>query len=290
MSQHRARILDGKAIAQTVRNEVRQQVADLRAHGIIPGLAVIVVGDDPASHIYVRNKSRACQEVGIAVFDHSLPAQTTVMDLKALLHRLNADPSVHGVLLQLPIPAGLPVGEILDQLDPMKDVDGLLEANVGRLWLGRPRFVPCTPLGVMRLLFEAAAQLRGARAVVIGRSILVGRPMAALLLAADATVTICHSRSLDLADRVAEADVVVAAIGKPEAIAGRFIKPGAVVIDVGINRLADGKLVGDVEFAVAVERAAAITPVPGGVGPLTIAYLLHNTVLAAKLRHGLVTD
>jgi methylenetetrahydrofolate dehydrogenase (NADP+)/methenyltetrahydrofolate cyclohydrolase len=290
MSQHRARILDGKAIAQTVRNEVRQQVADLRAQGIIPGLAVIVVGDDPASHIYVRNKSRACQEVGIAVFDHSLPAQTTVMDLKALLHRFNADPSVHGVLLQLPIPAGLPVGEILDQLDPMKDVDGLLEANVGRLWLGRPRFVPCTPLGVMRLLFEAAAQLRGARAVVIGRSILVGRPMAALLLAADATVTICHSRSLDLADRVAEADVVVAAIGKPEAIAGRFIKPGAVVIDVGINRLADGKLVGDVEFAVAVERAAAITPVPGGVGPLTIAYLLHNTVLAAKLRHGLVTD
>ncbi len=290
MSQHRARILDGKAIAQTVRNEVRQQVVDLRAHGIIPGLAVIVVGDDPASHIYVRNKSRACQEVGIAVFDHSLPAQTTVMDLKALLHRLNADPSVHGVLLQLPIPAGLPVGEILDQLDPMKDVDGLLEANVGRLWLGRPRFVPCTPLGVIRLLFEAAAQLRGARAVVIGRSILVGRPMAALLLAADATVTICHSRSLDLADRVAEADVVVAAIGKPEAIAGRFIKPGAVVIDVGINRLADGKLVGDVEFAVAVERAAAITPVPGGVGPLTIAYLLHNTVLAAKLRHGLVTD
>ncbi|MBP6608113.1 MAG: bifunctional methylenetetrahydrofolate dehydrogenase/methenyltetrahydrofolate cyclohydrolase FolD [Deltaproteobacteria bacterium] len=290
MSQHRARILDGKAIAQTVRNEVRQQVVDLRAHGIIPGLAVIVVGDDPASHIYVRNKSRACQEVGIAVFDHSLPAQTTVMDLKALLHRLNADPSVHGVLLQLPIPAGLPVGEILDQLDPMKDVDGLLEANVGRLWLGRPRFVPCTPLGVMRLLSEAAAQLRGARAVVIGRSILVGRPMAALLLAADATVTICHSRSLDLADRVAEADVVVAAIGKPEVIAGRFIKPGAVVIDVGINRLADGKLVGDVEFAVAVERAAAITPVPGGVGPLTIAYLLHNTVLAAKLRHGLVAD
>ena len=290
MSQHRARILDGKAIAQTVRNEVRQQVADLRARGIIPGLAVIVVGDDPASHIYVRNKSRACQEVGIAVFDHSLPAQTTAAELKALLHRLNADPSVHGVLLQLPIPAGLPVGEILDQLDPMKDVDGLLEANVGRLWLGRPRFVPCTPLGVMRLLFEAAAQLRGARAVVIGRSILVGRPMAALLLAADATVTICHSRSLDLADRVAEADVVVAAIGKPEAIAGRFIKPGAVVIDVGINRLADGKLVGDVEFAVAVERAAAITPVPGGVGPLTIAYLLHNTVLAAKLRHGLVAD
>ena len=179
-------------------------------------------------------------------------------------------------------------GKARDEM--LEDVDGLLEANVGRLWLGRPRFVPCTPLGVMRLLSEAAAQLRGARAVVIGRSILVGRPMAALLLAADATVTICHSRSLDLADRVAEADVVVAAIGKPEAIVGRFIKPGAVVIDVGINRLADGKLVGDVEFVGAVERASAITPVPGGVGPLTIAYLLHNTVLAAKLRHGLAAD
>lgn len=288
MSEQRANVLDGKAIAQKVRSEVRDEVSALARQGIQPGLAVIIVGDDPASQVYVRNKGRACHEVGISVFDHHLPAQTTEQELSALIAQLNQDPRVHGVLLQLPIPSGLPVGEILDRIDPMKDVDGLLAENVGRLWLGRPRFVPCTPLGVMRILAEAGTRLSGARAVVIGRSILVGRPMAALLLGADATVTICHSKSRDVAERVAEADVVVAAIGKPEAIAGRWIKPGATVIDVGINRLADGRLVGDVEFSVAAERAAAITPVPGGVGPLTIAMLLHNTVLAAKLRHGLV--
>jgi len=288
MSEQRAQVLDGKAIAQKVRAEVRDEVSALAQQGIVPGLAVIIVGDDPASLVYVRNKGRACHEVGISVFDHHLPAQTTASELSELIHQLNHDSRVHGVLLQLPIPVGLPVGEILDQIDPMKDVDGLLAENVGRLWLGRPRFVPCTPLGVMRILAEAGTTLSGARAVVIGRSILVGRPMAALLLGADATVTICHSKSRDVAERVAEADVVIAAIGKPEAIAGRWIKPGATVIDVGINRLADGRLVGDVEFSVAAERAAAITPVPGGVGPLTIAYLLHNTVLAAKLRHGLV--
>ncbi len=288
MSEQRANVLDGKAIAQKVRAEVRNEVSALAQQGIVPGLAVIIVGDDPASLVYVRNKGRACHEVGIAVFDHHLPAQTTASELSKLIHQLNHDSRVHGVLLQLPIPVGLPVGELLDQIDPMKDVDGLLAENVGRLWLGRPRFVPCTPLGVMRILAEAGTTLSGTRAVVIGRSILVGRPMAALLLGADATVTICHSKSRDLAERVAEADLVVAAIGKPEAIAGRWIKPGATVIDVGINRLADGRLVGDVEFSVAVERAAAITPVPGGVGPLTIAYLLHNTVLAAKLGHGLV--
>jgi methylenetetrahydrofolate dehydrogenase (NADP+)/methenyltetrahydrofolate cyclohydrolase len=288
MSEQRANVLDGKAIAQKVRSEVRDEVSALARQGIQPGLAVIIVGDDPASQVYVRNKGRACHEVGISVFDHHLPAQTTEQELSALIAQLNQDPRVHGVLLQLPIPSGLPVGEILDRIDPMKDVDGLLAENVGRLWLGRPRFVPCTPLGVMRILAEAGTRLSGARAVVIGRSILVGRPMAALLLGADATVTICHSKSRDVAERVAEADVVVAAIGKPEAIAGRWIKPGATVIDVGINRLADGRLVGDVEFSVAAERAASITPVPGGVGPLTIAMLLHNTVLAAKLRHGLV--
>jgi methylenetetrahydrofolate dehydrogenase (NADP+)/methenyltetrahydrofolate cyclohydrolase len=288
MNEHRARVLDGKAIAQKVRDEVKQEVTALLRHSVTPGLAVIVVGDDPASHIYVRNKGRACHEVGITVFDHSLPAQATAAELKAVIHSLNADARVHGILLQLPIPVGLPVGEMLDLIDPLKDVDGLLEANVGRLWLHRPRFVPCTPLGVMRILAEAQTPLAGARAVVIGRSILVGRPMAALLLNADATVTICHSKSRDLAEQIAEADIVVAAIGKPQAIAGRSIKPGATVIDVGINRLPDGRLVGDVEFSVAVERAAAITPVPGGVGPLTIAMLLHNTVLAAKIRHGLV--
>ena len=288
MSEQRANVLDGKAIAQKVRSEVRDEVSALTRQGIHPGLAVMIVGDDPASQVYVRNKGRACHEVGISVFDHHLPAQTTEQELSALIEQLNRDPRVHGILLQLPIPAALPTAEILDRIDPMKDVDGLLAENVGRLWLGRPRFVPCTPLGVMRILAEAETNLRGARAVVVGRSILVGRPMAALLLGADATVTICHSKSRDVAEQVAEADVVVAAIGKPEAIAGRWIKPGATVIDVGINRLPDGRLVGDVEFSVAAERAAAITPVPGGVGPLTIAMLLHNTVLAAKLRHGLV--
>ena len=282
-----AQIIDGKAIAQKVRQEVRQAVIALSSQGIVPGLAVILVGDDPASQVYVKNKTRACQEAGIAVFDHHLPAQTSQVELTTLIRQLNHDPRVSGVLLQLPIPAELPVGEILDVLDPLKDVDGLLEANVGRLWLGKPRFVPCTPLGVMRLLAESNTKLAGARAVVIGRSILVGKPMAGLLLAADATVTICHSRTVDLADRVAEADIVIAALGRPESIAGRFIKPGATVIDVGINRLADGRLVGDVEFAVAQTRARAITPVPGGVGPMTIAMLLHNTVHAAKLRHGL---
>ena len=285
----KARILDGKAISQKVRDEVRSEVTALAQKGIRPGLAVVLVGDDPASQVYVRNKGRACHEVGITVFDHHLPTQTTKADLLALILRLNADPAVHGILLQLPIPATLPTSEILDSIDPQKDVDGLLEANVGRLWLSRPRFVPCTPLGVMRILAEAGTKLAGARALVVGRSILVGRPMAALLLAADASVTICHSKSLDLFDRVAESDVVVAAIGKPQAIPGRFIKPGATVIDVGINRTEAGHLVGDVEFSVAVERASAITPVPGGVGPLTIAMLLSNTVLAAKLRHGLVT-
>ncbi|MBL8634757.1 MAG: bifunctional methylenetetrahydrofolate dehydrogenase/methenyltetrahydrofolate cyclohydrolase FolD [Myxococcales bacterium] len=284
-----AQIIDGKAIAQKVRQEVQQEVLALSSQGIVPGLAVILVGDDPASQVYVRNKTRAGQEAGIAVFDHHLPAQTSQAELVALIRQLSGDPRVHGVLLQLPIPANLPVGEILDELDPRKDVDGLLEANVGRLWLGRPRFVPCTPLGVMRLLRESETKLVGARAVVIGRSILVGRPMAGLLLGADATVTICHSRSADLGDRVAEADIVIAALGKPEAIAGHFIKPGATVIDVGINRLADGRLVGDVAFAEAKLRARAITPVPGGVGPMTIAMLLHNTVRAAKLQHGLIS-
>lgn len=284
-----AQIIDGKAIAQKVRQEVQQEVLALSSQGIVPGLAVILVGDDPASQVYVRNKTRAGQEAGIAVFDHHLPAQTSQAELVALIRQLGGDPRVHGVLLQLPIPANLAVGEILDAIDPRKDVDGLLEANVGRLWLGRPRFVPCTPLGVMRLLRESETKLVGARAVVIGRSILVGRPMAGLLLGADATVTICHSRSADLGDRVAEADIVIAALGKPEAIAGHFIKPGATVIDVGINRLADGRLVGDVAFAEAKLRARAITPVPGGVGPMTIAMLLHNTVRAAKLQHGLIS-
>jgi methylenetetrahydrofolate dehydrogenase (NADP+)/methenyltetrahydrofolate cyclohydrolase len=281
-----AKILDGRAIALKVRAEVAAEVAALREEdgGPQPGLAVVLVGDDPASQIYVRNKTRACQEAGIVTFDHRLPAETSEAELVALLERLNRDPAVHGVLVQLPLPAGLDANRILATLDPRKDVDGLLAKNVGQLWLGRSRFVPCTPLGVMRLLAEAGTPLKGAHAVVIGRSNLVGKPIAALLLSADATVILCHSRTRELPAIVAQGDIVVAAIGRPEEIRGEWIKPGATVIDVGINRLPSGKLVGDVDFQVAKTRAAAITPVPGGLGPLTIAMLLHNTLLAARRR------
>ncbi len=282
----RARILDGKALAQRIRAELAAVVKQLAAAGVTPGLAVVLVGDDPASQVYVRNKARACREAGITAFDHALPANTTAAELAGLLERLNADPRVDGVLVQLPLPGGLDARAILAALDPRKDVDGLLPDNVGRLWLGQERFVPCTPLGVMRLLGEAGTALRGAEAVVVGRSHLVGKPVAALLLAADATVTMCHSRTRDLAQVVRRADVLVAAIGRPEAIRGDWIKDGATVIDVGINRLPDGRLVGDVEFQAAAARAAAITPVPGGVGPMTIAMLLCNTVDAARRRAG----
>lgn len=281
-----ARILDGKALAAVVRAEVKEQVAALLASGVTPGLAVVLVGEDPASQIYVRNKTRAGQEVGIAVFDHKLPKDTTEAALITLLQQLSADPKVHGVLVQLPLPAPLSATRILEALDPAKDVDGLLTQNVGLLWLGRPHLVPCTPLGVMRLLKEAGTPLAGAKSVVVGRSNLVGRPIAGLLLAADATVTICHSRTRDLPQQVAAADIVIAALGRPESIRGEWIRPGATVIDVGINRLADGKIVGDVEFAVARQRAGAITPVPGGVGPLTIAMLLSNTAQAARAQSG----
>lgn len=281
-----ARILDGKALAAVVRAEVKEQVSALLASGVTPGLAVVLVGEDPASQIYVRNKTRAGQEVGIAVFDHKLPKDTTEAALITLLQQLSADPKVHGVLVQLPLPAPLSATRILEALDPAKDVDGLLTQNVGLLWLGRPHLVPCTPLGVMRLLKEAGTPLAGANAVVVGRSNLVGRPIAGLLLAADATVTICHSRTRDLPQQVAAADIVIAALGRPESIRGEWIRPGATVIDVGINRLADGKIVGDVEFDVARQRAGAITPVPGGVGPLTIAMLLSNTAQAARAQSG----
>jgi methylenetetrahydrofolate dehydrogenase (NADP+)/methenyltetrahydrofolate cyclohydrolase len=281
------RVLDGKAIATAVRAEAAAEVAILAGAGVVPGLAVVLVGDDPASQVYVRNKTRACDEVGVVHFDHRLPATTTQADLEQLIDGLNADPRVHGVLLQLPLPRGLDSAALLRRLDPAKDVDGLLSENVGRLWTAEPRFVPCTPLGVMRLLREAGTPIAGAHAVVVGRSGLVGKPVAALLLAEDATVTIAHSRTRDLRALIERADIVVAAVGKPGLIAGEWIKPGATVIDVGINRLADGRLVGDVEFEPARARAAAISPVPGGVGPLTIAMLLHNTVRAARLLGGL---
>ena len=281
-----ARLLDGKALGRIVRAEAAAAARALATRGIVPTLAVVLVGDDPASEVYVRGKTRAIGEAGLRAVDHRLAATTSQADLLALVERLGEDPSVHGILVQLPLPAPLSAGPILSALPPGKDVDGFHAVNVGRLWSGQKGFVPCTPAGVMRLLGEAGAVLRGAEAVVVGRSNLVGKPMAALLLAADATVTLCHSRTRDLAAVVARADVLVAAVGRAELIRGAWIKPGAVVIDVGMNRRADGKLVGDVEFAAAAERAGAITPVPGGVGPMTIAMLVLATVEAARRATG----
>ncbi len=285
-----ARILDGKLIAERHRAEQKQRAQTLAAAGVRPGLAVVLVGEDPASQVYVRNKSKACADAGVTVFDHKLPVETSEAELLALVARLNDDPSVDGILVQLPLPKQIRDAQVIDAIAPEKDVDGFHTENVGRLWTGRPRFVPCTPLGVMRMLAFAGIAIRGADAVVIGRSNIVGRPMAALLLGESATVSICHSQTTDLAARVARADIVVAAIGRPEFVAGASIKPGATVIDVGINRLSEGpragKLCGDVAFAAAAERAGAITPVPGGVGPMTIACLVENTITSAQRRAG----
>lgn len=282
-----AAIIDGKAIARAVRAEVAAKVAELAAAGVRPGLHVVLVGDDPASGVYVRNKEKACQEVGLRSFTHRLPASTPEEDVVALVRRLNGDPDVDGILVQLPLPAGMDAVRVTDAVDPAKDVDGFHPANLGLLLAGRGRLRPCTPAGVMRLLDETGVELAGRRAVVVGRSLIVGKPQALLLLERHATVTICHSRTGDLAAEVASADVVVVAIGRAEAVRGEWIRPGAVVIDVGMNRLPDGRFVGDVEHAAASERASAITPVPGGVGPMTIAYLLRNTLSAACARRGL---
>ena len=285
-----ARILDGKALAETVRSEVRVRVDAFRArHGRVPGLDVVLVGDDPASAIYTRSKEKACTDVGMRGKLHILPASTSEAELTALVSRLNEDPEVDGILVQLPLPAGLDAQRVLDRIDPRKDVDGFHPVNAGLLMLGRPgALVACTPSGCMRLLAVAGAKLDGASAVVVGRSNIVGKPMAQLLLAANATVTIAHSRTRDLAAVCRQADVLVAAVGKKEMIRGDWIKPGAVVIDVGTHRvtLPDGKakLYGDVAFDEAKETAGAISPVPGGVGPMTIAMLLSNTVEAATRR------
>ena len=282
----RAISIDGKASAARLRAEVAGAAAELRARGVVPGLAVVLVGDDPASAIYVRNKTRAGREAGVDVHDHKLPASTTQAELAVLIDRLNRDPAIDGILVQMPLPAPLDGEAVIRALDPHKDVDGLHPANLGLVAQGRPRFVPCTPSGLMRLLREVGAELAGARAVVVGRSLLVGKPIALLLANANATVTLCHSRTRELADEVRRADIVVAAVGRPELVRGDWIKPGAIVLDVGMNRMPDGKLLGDVEFAAAAERARAITPVPGGVGPMTIACLLENTVASARRRAG----
>ena len=291
-----AAIIDGKAIAAKVRGEVAEATAALVARGVTPGLAVVLVGEDPASATYVRNKSKSARECGIAVFDHKLPAAATEAELLAVVRKLNEDPAVDGILVQLPLPKQISTQRIIEAIDPRKDVDGLHPINAGLLASGMIGgggskggggglgYVSCTPRGCLRLLEEAGAQLSGARALVVGRSNLVGRPMAQLLVAADATVTIAHSRTKDLAAEVGRSDVVVVAIGRPFAIKGEWIREGTIVIDVGTNRLPDGRLVGDVEFDVAKERARAITPVPGGVGPMTIAMRLANTVDSATRR------
>jgi methylenetetrahydrofolate dehydrogenase (NADP+)/methenyltetrahydrofolate cyclohydrolase len=280
-----AQIIDGKAVAAAVRDEVRAEAEAFRARvGRPPGLATVLVGDDQASATYVRNKRKACAECGINSIAHELPATTTQRALLGLVHELNARPDADGILVQLPLPSGLDAGPVIDAIDPAKDVDGLHPVSQGRLVGGYPGLRSCTPLGILRLIDSTGTELKGARAVVIGRSNLVGKPVAFLLLERHATVTICHSRTRDLAGEVARADVLVAAIGKAKLIKGDWIKPGAVVIDVGTNRDAAGKLVGDVEFEAARERAAFITPVPGGVGPMTIAMLLKNTVAAAEAR------
>jgi methylenetetrahydrofolate dehydrogenase (NADP+) / methenyltetrahydrofolate cyclohydrolase len=281
-----ARWIDGKAVAARLRAEVGQAAAALRGRAIAPTLAVVLVGDDPASAIYVRSKTRAAREAGVDVRDHKLPATTRQAELAALVAMLNADPVVDGILVQLPLPAALDADAVVRAIDPAKDVDGLHPTSLGMLAQGRPVLSPCTPSGCMRLLREVGAELEGARAVVIGRSLLVGRPMALLLANANATVTMCHSRTRDLAEEVRRADIVVAAVGRPELVRGDWIKPGAVVLDVGMNRLAGGQLVGDVDLAGAAARARALTPVPGGVGPMTIACLLENTVTAATRRRG----
>ena len=279
-----AQLIDGKAIAAKLRGEVAAAAAELRTRGVAPTLAVVLVGDDPASAVYVRSKTKAAHEANVDIRDHKLPATTTQAELMALVAQLNADPIVDGILVQLPLPAHLDSEAVIHSLDPSKDVDGLHPSSLGLLAQGKPVFSPCTPKGCMRLLREVGAEVAGARAVVIGRSVLVGKPIALLLANANATVTMCHSKTRDLADEVGRAEIVVAAVGRPEMIRGSWIREGAIVLDVGINRTAEGKLVGDVEFAAAAERARAITPVPGGVGPMTIACLLENTVDAARRR------
>lgn len=282
-----ARIIDGKATAAALRAEIGREVAAIKAaRGIVPGLHVVLVGEDPASKVYVASKEKLAVEIGMNSVAHRLPAETTEAQLLAKLAELNADDGVDGILVQLPLPKHIDTGRIIDAIDPAKDVDGLHPINAGLLAGGKNGLVPCTPLGCMLLLKQALPSLSGLDAVVIGRSELVGRPVAQLLLQADCTVTIAHSRTRDLPAVVKRADIVIAAVGRPRMVKGDWIKPGATVIDVGINRLPDGKLTGDVDFAEAVKVAGAITPVPGGVGPMTIACLLKNTLTAFHTRRG----
>lgn len=276
-------IIDGKVVAKEVQKQIKEEVEGLeRRWGLVPGLAVVLVGDDPASHIYVRNKEKACKEVGIKSSEHLLPATISEKELLALVQQLNKDKNVHGILVQLPLPPHIRAEKVLETVSPYKDIDGFHPINQGRLMLGGDGFRPCTPMGIMRLLAAVGCDPKGKNAVVVGRSNIVGKPVALMLLEKHATVTICHSRTASLRDEVGRADILVVAIGKAGLVRGEWVKPGAVVIDVGVNRLPSGKLSGDVEFDTAKNRASAITPVPGGVGPMTICMLLYNTLKAAK--------
>lgn len=282
-----AQILDGKALAAEIRSEVKTQVAALAEKGVSTALAVILVGDDSASQVYVRNKIKACADTGIRSLEFRMPAETTQQQILAKIAELNADESVDGILVQLPLPKQINADAVISAIDPAKDVDGFHVANAGALVTGKQGFVPCTPFGVMRLIETSGVNPRGKSAVIVGRSNIVGKPMALLLLAADATVTVAHSRTPDLSAVTRNADILVAAVGRAKLIKADMVKPGAVVIDVGMNRDENGKLCGDVDFAEVKEVAGSITPVPGGVGPMTIAMLMQNTVLAAQMRRGI---
>ena len=280
-----AQLIDGKAIGAAVRAEIGKRAAEFTARtGIRPCLAAVLVGEDPASHVYVRNKGKACVDAGMLSRQINLPATASEKELLDLVAQLNADDSVHGILVQLPLPDQIDESKVIEAVSPSKDVDGFHPVNAGRLLIGEPGFIPCTPYGILKLLDYEKVDLKGKHAVVVGRSNIVGKPVAILLLSRHATVTICHSRTRDLPGVVRSADVVIAAVGKAEMVRGSWIRPGAVVIDVGINRLPDGRLVGDVAFEEARETAGKITPVPGGVGPMTITMLLNNTLEAARRR------
>jgi methylenetetrahydrofolate dehydrogenase (NADP+) / methenyltetrahydrofolate cyclohydrolase len=279
--------IDGKAIAADIASENALRAARLRDAGIVPGLAVIIVGEDTASRVYVRNKALACEKAGLNSWVHAMPANTPQDRLITFVRNLNADPSVHGILVQLPLPKPLVARAVIEAIDPAKDVDGFHYHNVGALVVGEPAFYPCTPWGVMKMLEHEGIAVEGAHAVVVGRSTIVGKPMALMLVNAGATVTVCHSKTRDLPGITRQADILVAAVGRARMIRGDMVKPGAVVIDVGINRLPDGKLCGDVDYAAVAEVASRVTPVPGGVGPMTIAMLVANTLRGAEKAAGL---
>jgi len=292
-----AELIDGKQIAQTIREEIRLGVENLRrSHGVVPGLATVLVGDNPASVSYVTAKNKTCAELGMASFQHTLPGNATEEELLALIDQLNRDPAVHGILVQLPLPKGIRESRVIEAIDPRKDVDGFHPVNVGRLMLGDPIFPPCTPAGIQELIIRSGTPTEGAEVVVVGRSNIVGKPVAVMLLqkqhGANATVTVCHTQTRDLATHTRRAEILIVAAGRPRAVTGDMIRPGATVIDVGVNRVGysesgKAKLVGDVDFDSAVEVAGKITPVPGGVGPMTITMLMRNTLRAARLHLGL---